>query len=75
MPRLSMHDTFVGISTPLAQFAYNKNVRSTPEVRVSYVDAEGKRQIVNICVSGARTLAKALNEMANKADPPTPRKR
>ena len=74
MARISTRDAYVGITTPLSNYEYDgRSGRATPEVRVSYVDSDGDRQIVNICAGGARVLAKALNDMANKADPPRKR--
>jgi hypothetical protein len=75
MARLSTSDTFIGLTTSLDNYEYDgRSGRATPDVRVSYIDTNGNRQIVNICAYGARTLAKGLNDMANKADPPRKRK-
>jgi hypothetical protein len=71
MARLSSSDTYIGITTRLDNYEYDaRSGRATPEVRVSYLDTDNVRRIVNICPYGARTLAKALNAMADKADPP-----
>lgn len=71
MARLNMNDAYIGITTPVSQYQYDgRSGRATPDVRVSYVDTDGSRQVVNICVHGARVLSKALKDMADKADPP-----
>lgn len=71
---LDMNKAFIGITTGLGEYAYDgRSGRRTPDVRVSYVDSDGDRQIVTICAHGARTLAKALKDMADKADPPRKR--
>ena len=73
---LNMNEVYVGITSNLNNFSYRKNERSSPQVRLSYEDSDGVRRVETICAYGARTLAKALNEMADLAEPPPkPRRR
>lgn len=72
---LNIHKAYIGTTSSLARYQWPKNQRSTGEVRVSYEDADGDRQIVTICPEGARTLARALKENADLIDPPKPRRR
>jgi hypothetical protein len=73
---LNMNKVSLGITQRLTSFQHRKNERSSPQVWVAYEDADGGDQYVEICPYGARTLSKALREMADLADPPPkPRKR